>query len=218
LNHGKFASVTRIYELSNERSRYPQMEGIRRLAILLVFFVHYHTLYGSYASTTSWTFKISHFAWGLGHSGVDLFFVLSGFLIYGSLIRKPVNYFRFLRRRVQRIYPAFLVVFSVYICLSLIFPSFSKFPSGWWPTTKYIVLNLALMPGIFAVTPIISVAWSLSYEFFLLPHNSSLSYVFLDAPLEMGRSRRVHSAIAGLEIHLFRRSPPFVWRCSAAGF
>jgi exopolysaccharide production protein ExoZ len=142
------------------------MEGIRGLAILLVFFVHYHTLFGSYASTTSWTFKISHFAWGLGHSGVDLFFVLSGFLIYGSLIRKPVNYFQFLRRRVQRIYPAFLVVFSIYICLSLIFPSFSKFPSGWWQTTKYIVLNLALVPGIFAVTPIISVAWSLSYEFF----------------------------------------------------
>jgi exopolysaccharide production protein ExoZ len=142
------------------------MEGIRGLAILLVFCVHYHTLFSPYLIPNSLSFRVSEISWGLGQSGVDLFFVLSGFLIYGAVIRKPINYLKFMRRRVERIYPTFLAVFALYLVLCFAFPSVSKLPTGGWTASKYILMNLALLPGIFPITPLITVAWSLSYEFF----------------------------------------------------
>jgi exopolysaccharide production protein ExoZ len=155
-----------IYELSDEGNRFRSMEGIRGLAILLVFFVHYHTLFSPYTNSSSLTFRISELSWGLGQSGVDLFFVLSGYLIYGAVIRKPVSYLKFMRRRVQRIYPTFLCVFALYLILCFVFPSVSKLPADAWDATKYVLLNLTLLPGIFPIAPLITVAWSLSYEFF----------------------------------------------------
>jgi exopolysaccharide production protein ExoZ len=196
VSHGTTARIalTRflagIYELSNEDSRFPAMEGIRGLAILLVFFVHYHTLFSPYVRTGSLTFRISNFSWGMGQSGVDLFFVLSGYLIYGAVIRKPVNYFRFMKRRVVRIYPTFACVFVLYLGLSLIFPAISKLPSGWWGATKYILMNLALLPGIFSITPLITVAWSLSYEFFFY-----ISIPLLVMLTSMRNWRRWHRAL-----------------------
>jgi exopolysaccharide production protein ExoZ len=158
--------LAHIYELSDESNRFPSMEGIRGLAILLVFFVHYHTLFSPYVTQGSVTFRISQLSWGLGQSGVDLFFVLSGYLIYGAVIRRPINYLKFMERRVQRIYPTFLSVFALYLVLCVAFPTASKLPSGGWPIAKYILMNLALLPGIVPMEPLIKVAWSLSYEFF----------------------------------------------------
>jgi exopolysaccharide production protein ExoZ len=142
------------------------MEGIRGLAILLVFCVHYHTLFSPYLNPKSLSFRVSELSWGMGQSGVDLFFVLSGYLIYGAVIRKPTSYLKFMRRRVERIYPTFLAVFALYLFLCAVFPTASKLPSGAWHATIYILQNLAFLPGIFAITPLITVAWSLSYEFF----------------------------------------------------
>ena len=67
------------------------------------------------------------------------------------------------KRRVQRIYPVFLVVFAIYIMLSFIFPSESKLPEGYVEIVKYILQNLLLLPGVFNIEPLITVAWSLSY-------------------------------------------------------
>jgi len=47
-----------------------------------------------------------------GAQGVDLFFILSGYLIYGTLLRRAPAFLPFMARRVQRIYPAFLCVFA----------------------------------------------------------------------------------------------------------
>lgn len=155
-----------LYELTDKSNRFPSMEGIRGLAILLVFCVHYHTLFSPYLNPKSLSFRVSELGWGMGQSGVDLFFVLSGYLIYGAVIRKPTSYWKFMRRRVERIYPTFLAVFALYLFLCAALPGVSKLPSGAWHTTIYILQNLALLPGIFAITPLITVAWSLSYEFF----------------------------------------------------
>jgi len=100
-----------------------------------------------------------------GHVGVDLFFVLSGFLIYGSVISKPQNLWEYMRRRVERIYPAFLVVLTLYLVLSFLFPAESKLPAGSFDGFLYVLSNILLLPGITSIQPIIVVAWSLSYEF-----------------------------------------------------
>jgi peptidoglycan/LPS O-acetylase OafA/YrhL len=99
-------------------------------------------------------------------SGVDLFFVLSGYLIYGAVIRKKVSHLTFFRRRVERIYPTFLCVFAIYLVLSILFPEENKIPARSLAAAIYILQNALLLPGIFHIQPIITVAWSLSYELF----------------------------------------------------
>lgn len=142
------------------------MEGLRGLAVGLVFFVHYDSLLAFVCTPESATRAISRFLGTIGHAGVDLFFVLSGYLIYGTLIARPKPFAPYLRRRVERIYPAFLVVFAVYLVLSWAVPAKSRIPEDPAAAAIYLLQNLLLLPGMFPLQPMITVAWSLSYEFF----------------------------------------------------
>jgi peptidoglycan/LPS O-acetylase OafA/YrhL len=154
------------YELSEGANRIVPMEGVRGLAVLLVFFVHYHSLLGRYVGATSTSFAISEFLGDVGNVGVDLFFVLSGYLIYGAVIGRHVDYQCFMRRRVVRIYPTFLMVFGIYVVLAFLLPLAHKLPDGAWNIVGYLLANAVLLPGMLPITPLVTVAWSLSYEFF----------------------------------------------------
>jgi peptidoglycan/LPS O-acetylase OafA/YrhL len=90
-------------------ARVPELDGIRGIAILLVLVSHF----GKPACPPGVLSDILDFGW----VGVDLFFVLSGFLITGILLDskgKPDYFRRFYLRRVFRILPiyyAYLIVF-----------------------------------------------------------------------------------------------------------
>lgn len=142
------------------------MEGLRGLAVSLVFLVHYSSLIAPWIEGVPVLSVVSSVMHTIGNTGVDLFFVLSGYLIYGSLIKCPQPFQVFIRRRVERIYPTFLTVFSVYLVLSFVFPNESKIPNNALDATLYLIGNILLLPGIFPIDPMISVAWSLSYELF----------------------------------------------------
>lgn len=99
--------------------RIPQLDGVRGLAILLVIFWHY--------GGCEFTGARGEFCWyanillRLTWSGVDLFFVLSGFLIAGILLdhRQTSNYFRlFYLRRVCRILPLYACVVIAFVLVS----------------------------------------------------------------------------------------------------
>jgi peptidoglycan/LPS O-acetylase OafA/YrhL len=96
-------------------TRLPTLDGLRGIAILLVLLSH-HTLY-SEMSTTTLLDRAYQRATLAGWIGVDLFFVLSGFLITGILLdlKGSSRFFRtFYARRVLRIFPlyyAFLAIF-----------------------------------------------------------------------------------------------------------
>jgi peptidoglycan/LPS O-acetylase OafA/YrhL len=104
-----------------------ELDGLRGLAILLVFITHTTTGIGVEPST-----EFGKFVYGLlkiGWSGVDLFFVLSGFLITGilvdhkkSLSDKPRRYFGyFYARRALRIFPLYYVsLIVVFVVAELI--------------------------------------------------------------------------------------------------
>ena len=96
------------------RGHLPLLDGVRGLAVALVVFNHLGSAIAEpFTNRADWLFaKLSGSAW----LGVDLFFVLSGFLITGILAdaRGKQHYFRnFYVRRSLRIFPlyyAFLVV------------------------------------------------------------------------------------------------------------
>ena len=83
----------------------PDIEGLRGLAILLVLLFHACSING-------WLLFSGGFV------GVDLFFVISGFLITGLLLKEyeqkaAISLARFYARRVRRILPAALVVLLI---------------------------------------------------------------------------------------------------------
>lgn len=101
-------------------SRIPQLDGLRGLAILLVLLSHY---IGT-ADRTPLRPLLRHFlgVFGAGWIGVDLFFVLSGFLIGGILFdaRSSTSYFRtFYMRRVFRILPVYYLWTLLYAVIVL---------------------------------------------------------------------------------------------------
>lgn len=88
------------------RSHIPQLDGVRGLAILLV------TLYrfGKDMPTDTWLGRLLAMQLWSGEHGVELFFVLSGFLITGILVdaKSHDNYFSsFFARRSLRIFPLY---------------------------------------------------------------------------------------------------------------
>lgn len=142
------------------------MEGVRGFAVFLVFLVHYVTTLIPFLSREGATYTLATSLHTIGNVGVDLFFVLSGYLIYGSLIERPQPFIQFFKRRIARIYPAFITVFLIYAVLSIAMPARSKIPADLSEAAFYFALNFLLLPGLFPIEPLITVAWSLSYELF----------------------------------------------------
>ena len=137
------------------------LDHLRALAITLVFAYHYGRIFPA----PEWLYNLGKFGW----TGVDLFFVLSGYLISSQLFAGIANQQGILLRpffikRSFRIIPAYLVVLAVYV----FFPPLREreAPAPLW---KYLTFtqNLGLdlrTQGTF------SHAWSLCIEeqFYLL--------------------------------------------------
>ena len=58
----------------------------------------------------------------------------------------------------------FVVVLGIYLVLAMLLPNLGKLPVDRADAFAYVVANLLLLPGVFPITPIITVAWSLSFE------------------------------------------------------
>jgi peptidoglycan/LPS O-acetylase OafA/YrhL len=118
---------------SKGKTRIPELDGARGVAILMVVCAHYleTPVNGGWVAKTAGAMVST--AW----SGVDLFFVLSGFLIGGILIdnQKSGSYFKtFYIRRICRIFPLYYLWLTLYYALSAWLPrSFPGYSAsfGW---------------------------------------------------------------------------------------
>ncbi len=106
----------------------PQLDGLRGLAILIVTLYRFSKEF----PTDSLVGKLLHYGLHLGDRGVDLFFVLSGFLITGILVdaKGQAHYFsHFFARRSLRIFPLYFASLFLFVvafnCLNPTQPMFA---------------------------------------------------------------------------------------------
>ena len=98
--------------------RVPELDGLRGLAILIVLFHHY--VFIAVRPEDGWLATLVRLVAPLSWSGVDLFFVLSGYLIGGILLdqRDTEYYFRtFYIRRICRIFPFYFLWLALFFIL-----------------------------------------------------------------------------------------------------
>ena len=108
-------------------SRFPRLDGVRGVAILLVL-MHQFSLLGAPAGILGRTVDL---VLDRGWIGVQLFFVLSGFLITGILLDargKPGAWTRFALRRVLRIFPLY---FLALLLFTIMLPRLGLVPADW---------------------------------------------------------------------------------------
>ncbi|MFL6697710.1 MAG: acyltransferase family protein [Vitreoscilla sp.] len=134
-------------------SRNPGLDTLRASAIALVFMYHYSLFVPG-------PNPFGAVAW-IGWTGVDLFFVLSGYLISNQLFSgwgrgQELSVARFYARRAFRTLPIFWLVLAAFAAFPTVMGG--KPPVAWWRFLTF-TQNLGLQPG-----TAFSHAWSLCVE------------------------------------------------------
>jgi peptidoglycan/LPS O-acetylase OafA/YrhL len=140
------------------RARYATLDGLRFVAAALVVAYHF-TAYGSAAwgEPASAHFPALHRVTAFGAFGVDLFFVISGFVILMSAWGRDVV--GFAASRVGRIFPAYWVAVLATGTLLL-----ALWPQGKKVSGDGVALNLTMLQTAFGVGNVDGVYWTLWAE------------------------------------------------------
>ena len=159
--------------MTNREARSPALDGVRGVAILLVLFWHMYAR----IPRPGWTQNFVPLEWlaNVGWSGVQLFFVLSGFLIARILLqhRGQPGYFRtFYLRRTTRIFPLYYLCIGSYLLVRYWLPPAVYAPLAplidnqtlsFWPyalfAQNYVMASIGTLGGHW-----LGVTWSLAVE------------------------------------------------------
>ena len=145
-----------------DKKYFGSLDGLRFFCILLVLWLHSPAYFFGYDVPKFLT---------RGHTGVDFFFVLSGFLITTLLLREEhrngrISLIGFYKRRALRILPAYLLLVAVvsffYIVVQGKTEYIAKLPYYLFFTANMLKDDM----------PLLSIAWSLAVEeqfYFLWP-------------------------------------------------
>jgi peptidoglycan/LPS O-acetylase OafA/YrhL len=100
---------------------------------------------------------------GLGH-GVDIFFVISGFIMWSTTSKSKITTMEFYKRRIIRILPLYWIVTTFVVCVALLFPQALQ-------STKFGILHVISSYLFFPfpnatgeMFPILVPGWTLNYE------------------------------------------------------
>lgn len=100
----------------------------------------------------------------VGEAGVDLFFVLSGFLMI-AITTPHTRAWGFMLSRMQRIVPTYWIATTVFLCVALL----GLFPNArldaWHIASSYLFLP-SRSPGVSEIWPLLVPGWTLNFEMF----------------------------------------------------
>lgn len=137
----------------NADSRIKFIEGMRAVAVIMVFNTHCLAAFAEknyFLETGSLAHSLLAFLQA-GPTGVDLFFVLSGYLISKTIHRQKPTAINFFSNRVLRLIPV-----NTFVLIFLALPIID------WPK---LIQNIFLLPSFFPKIPYLNfVTWSLGWE------------------------------------------------------
>lgn len=143
---------------------------MRLMMALLVIWSHAFALYFGSEDTEPVSLLLNG-TYNAGNVAVRVFFIISGFLITISFLHSS-SMLRYMRKRVERIYPGFIV--AVMVCAFVVVPFFSTHadlsPTSIWGTIWHALILQGAMPAsdVFASNPVDAVngaLWSIPFEF-----------------------------------------------------
>ena len=161
------------FTIGKHPGRIPELDGLRAFAIILVLFrhfaVYYREFHGSYYKHTLSDSLLHNFMQN-GWLGVDLFFVLSGYLIFYHLLSvqhrtdRIQTFGRYALKRILRTFPLYYAII-VLIVLGLI-PFYQQDNTIGW---NQLLIHLVFLQD-YTGTEILTPLWSLATEekFYLL--------------------------------------------------
>ncbi|WKX27108.1 acyltransferase family protein [Tatumella ptyseos] len=142
-----------IYDKSNLAS----ITALRGISVILVVLYHYSW----FVHPLETTFLRR------GYIGVDIFFIISGFLACHTtkkLGASPFNAIKYFLQRLARIYPAYLIVTLLYVSVYY-FRGFENL-SLWSVIKSLCFFPQSSQTGPSYGSPVVEVGWTLNYEFF----------------------------------------------------
>ena len=140
------------------KREFAALDGLRAWAVIMVWNVHFFDAWwrSDYGLSPSSPLRPLLATVHSGHVGVDLFFVLSGFIIFHTLHKRATGFVPFMRRRYARLLPAHLFIVAPGLIAYLAAPG-SRLGDALW--------NVILVEELVAGCKVINfVTWSLSYE------------------------------------------------------
>jgi len=99
--------------------------------------------------------------------GVDVFFVISGFIMWLTTAGRPVSTGGFYLKRIVRIVPLYWLLTSVAVAVLMAAPQLlqSTVYDPWHVVASYLFVP-AMRPGAQEITPVLHPGWTLNYEMF----------------------------------------------------
>ncbi len=146
----------------------PGVQALRAVAALSVAFTHFlHDAIGNGADPDGWLRAAQKFMpWD---AGVDIFFVISGFIIVhasAGLFAAPGGWARFIRRRLTRIVPLYWIMTSLFLVVLFAGPGRIHGDIGGpaYLAASYLFIPWPRPDGV--VQPALGLGWTLNYEMF----------------------------------------------------
>lgn len=146
------------------------LRGIAALLVVLHHAAHKGFQYGN--SSLDWL--------KIGSSGVDLFFIISGFIMCYTTHNKSIDFYTFIKNRIERIIPLYWFFSVLALIIFLIAPQYVNSSGG----NTGVLASFLLIPN--GQKYLVNNGWTLSYEFYfyaifslfiLFNHNKKYRYI-----------------------------------------
>jgi len=154
----------------NPLGRLDSIQALRGVAAMLVLLFHIAELQRQFLTAGSAEYELTRGFWDRGGNGVDLFFVISGFImVYVTRDTVPslATARQFLWARATRIYPLWWVcagIMTGYFWVSYGIPAAPDRIAGPSEAWRYAIKSFALFPQ--EAPPMLGVGWTLIHEMF----------------------------------------------------
>jgi peptidoglycan/LPS O-acetylase OafA/YrhL len=144
-------------------SNFLTIQALRAIAALLVVAYHAFDMWGARVNSTA-----PGVSWTNGAAGVDIFFIISGFVMVVSSRRiasHPHSWWAFIQHRIVRIVPLYWLLTTAKLVLVFFFADLALRSSLDFDYVARSFLFFPVVDGAGHFRPLLPVGWTLTYEF-----------------------------------------------------